>query len=246
MARNARRRNRARPRRPIDPERSRGRHGIYDREAEPSQREQGSIVANAITLSRLLLLWLVVSLAVAAPPVWQLLNVPLLILVFASDGLDGYVARTFRQTSLFGALFDIAADRIVELSLWMLLAYLELIPLWVPLVFLTRGILVDAIRASEVENRRVEPFALLRTAVGRWLVAGRFMRGFYATLKAVAFCWWLLLLPLPELVPALWADCGGPLSAIGRGLVYLSVLVCLARGLPVIAEFVQRRETRGA
>ena len=88
-------------------------------------------MANAITLSRLLLLWLVVLLAVAAPPAWQLLNVPLLILVFVSDGLDGYVARALQQTSLFGALFDIAADRIVELSLWVLLAYLQLIPLWV-------------------------------------------------------------------------------------------------------------------
>lgn len=201
-------------------------------------------MANAITLSRLLLLWLVVLLAVAAPPAWQLLNVPLLILVFISDGLDGYVARTFGETSLFGALFDIAADRIVELSLWVLLAYLQLIPLWVPLVYLTRGILVDAIRASAAEQRHAEPFALMRTRLGRWLVAGRFMRIFYAVLKAVAFCWWMLLLPLPELVPGLWAQWDGPLSAIGLALVYLSVILCLARGAPVVAEFLQHRGLR--
>lgn len=201
-------------------------------------------MANAITLSRLLLLWLVVLLALSAPPAWQLLNVPLLILVFVSDGLDGYVARTFQQTSLFGALFDIAADRIVELSLWVLLAYLGLIPLWVPLVFLTRGVLVDAIRASAAERHRAEPFALPRTALGRWLVAGRFMRIFYAVLKAVAFCWWMLLLPLPELVPGLWAQWGDPLSAIGLALVYLSVILCLVRGAPVVAEFLQQHEVR--
>ena len=89
-------------------------------------------MANAITLCRLLLLWWVIFLAYQATPLWQLLNVPLLILVFASDGLDGYIARKRNETSLFGALFDVAADRIVELSLWVVLAHLALIPVWVP------------------------------------------------------------------------------------------------------------------
>ena len=39
-------------------------------------------------------------------------------LIFAADGIDGYVARKLNQTSLFGATFDIAADRIIELTMW--------------------------------------------------------------------------------------------------------------------------------
>ena len=198
-------------------------------------------MANLITLSRLLLLWLVVLVAGFASPAWQLANVPLLIAMFASDGLDGYVARKYNQTSLFGALFDIAADRIVELTLWIALAYLRLIPLWVPLVFVARGILVDAIRASTAESSRSEPFAMMQTALGKWLVAGRFMRIFYAVLKAVAFCWWMLLLPLPALAPGLWAEWGALMSGIGLGLVYLAVAICLVRGLPVLVEFLQQQ-----
>lgn len=199
------------------------------------------MTANLITLSRLFLLWLVVIIACFAPPAWQLVNVPLLIVMFATDGLDGYVARKYNQTSLFGALFDIAADRIVELTLWVALAYLRLIPLWVPLIFVARGILIDAIRASAAESSHSEPFAMMQTSLGRWLVAGRFMRIFYAVLKAVAFCWWMLVLPLPALAPSLWSAWGALMTGIGLALVYLSVAMCILRGLPVLVEFLQQR-----
>lgn len=205
-------------------------------------------MANLITLSRLLLLVVVVALAYAPPSAWQLANVPLLILVFVTDGLDGWVARRRGEESLFGAMFDIAGDRIVELTLWIVLADLDLVPVWVPLVFVVRGTVVDAIRASQTKRRGQSPFALMESPLGRWLVAGKFMRIFYAVLKAHAFCWLLLIQPLPALAPALWADWGGLLAGVGAALVYLSVAVCLARGVPVIAEFAyaERRSILGS
>ena len=103
-------------------------------------------MANLITLSRLLLLLLVVVIAYQAPPLWQLLDVPLLIVVFVTDGLDGYVARKRNETSLFGAMFDIAGDRIVELTMWIVLADIDMVAIWVPLVFVIRGVVVDTIR----------------------------------------------------------------------------------------------------
>jgi CDP-diacylglycerol--glycerol-3-phosphate 3-phosphatidyltransferase len=195
-------------------------------------------MANLITLSRLLLLMLVVVLAYTAPPLVQLGNVPLLILVFVTDGLDGYVARKRNETSLFGAMFDIAGDRIVELTMWIVLADLDLVPIWVPLIFVIRGVIVDTIRASQASDHRQSPFAMIESPLGKWLVAGKFMRIFYAVLKATAFCWLLLLYPLPALVPDIWADWSWLLERVGFTLVMLSVLLCLARGFPVVAEFV--------
>lgn len=205
-------------------------------------------MANLITLSRLVLLLLVVVLAYQAPPAWQLLNVPLLILVFVTDGLDGYVARKRGETSLFGAMFDIAGDRIVELTMWIVLAHLGLVAIWVPLVFVIRGVIVDTIRAAQAKGSRQSPFAMIATPLGQWLVAGKFMRIFYAVIKAVVFCWLLLLYPLPALVPGLWADWGGLLTGIGTALVLVTVLTCIARGLPVIVEFVyaERRSILGS
>lgn len=201
-------------------------------------------MANLITLSRLLLLFCVVVMAMEAPPALQLLNVPLLIVLFVTDALDGYVARRYHEASLFGAVFDIAADRIVEYVLWIVLALVEQVPLWVPLVFIVRGTMVDSIRSSYVRTTIDSPFGMMRTALGKWLVAGRFMRVFYAVIKAVVFCWLMLLHPLPALRPDLWAEFGPELSQVGRALVYLAVFLCLGRGFPVIAEFVyQERES---
>jgi CDP-diacylglycerol--glycerol-3-phosphate 3-phosphatidyltransferase len=205
-------------------------------------------MANLITLSRLLLLIVVVVIAYRPPGLLQLINVPLVILVFLTDGIDGYVARKRHETSQFGAMFDIAGDRIVELTLWIVLAHLTLVPVWVPLVFVVRGTIVDAIRASQTGSRRESPFALMETALGTWLVAGRFMRALYAVIKATTFCWLLLLQPLPVLAPETWREFGAIGAAIGQGLVLIAVVLCLVRGLPVIVEFVysERRTILGS
>jgi CDP-diacylglycerol--glycerol-3-phosphate 3-phosphatidyltransferase len=195
-------------------------------------------MANLITLSRLLLLIVVVAIAYQPPSAWQFLNIPLLILVYATDGLDGWVARRRNETSLFGAMFDIAGDRIVELTMWIVLADLGLVGIWVPLVFVIRGTVVDTIRASRTTSRQQSPFAMMETPLGRWLVAGKFMRIFYAVLKATAFCWLLLIQPLPAVLPGIWSDWGAWLSLVGSVLVYLAVAICLIRGLPVVVEFI--------
>lgn len=196
-------------------------------------------VANLITLSRLLLLIVVVAIAYQPEhPWWQLANVPLLIFLFVTDGLDGWVARRRNETSVFGAMFDIAGDRIVELTMWIVLADLDMVPVWVPLVFVIRGTVVDTIRANQATSEGKSPFSMIRSPVGQWLVGGRFMRGFYATLKAAAFCWLLMLEPLPVLFPAVWTDWSDVLEFVGNVLVYLAVLICILRGLPVVLEFV--------
>ena len=103
-------------------------------------------MANLLTLTRFLLLFVLVVMAYEAPPVVQQIDVLLLILIIALDGLDGYVARKRGETSMFGSVFDIAVDRVVENVLWIVLADLNLVPIWVAIVFITRSLLVDTIR----------------------------------------------------------------------------------------------------
>lgn len=200
-------------------------------------------MANAITLLRLALLFLLVGMAYWAPPTWQLVDAPLLLLVIALDGLDGWVARRRGESSVFGAVFDIAADRVVEAVLWLVLADLGLVPIWVAIVFVTRGVLVDSIRYARVaEGGGVFD---MRSGLGRFIVAGRFMRGFYGTLKAVTFAWLLLLQPWPQLHPASWTAWAPALEAATAALVYACVALCLLRGAPVIAEFAVSAELFG-
>lgn len=195
-------------------------------------------MANLITLSRLLLLGLVVAMTFSPSGYLQLVNVVLLIAVFATDGIDGYVARKRNETSRFGAMFDIASDRIVELTLWIVFVDLNLVPLWVLLVFITRGVIVDAIRSEQAAEHRRSPFAMMSTAIGKWLVAGKSMRIGYSVLKAVTFCWLMLIHGLPSSAPAFWTDWAAFFTSTAFILVLSSVIVCLVRGIPVVAEFV--------
>lgn len=193
-------------------------------------------MANLITLSRLLML-VAVILALYAGPGPQLVAFFVLIALFLTDTLDGYVARRRGEESLFGAVFDIAADRIVELSLWIVFAHLGAIPVWIPLVFVARGTLTDAIRAVQTSATGTAPFAAVRSPLARFLVAGKFMRTGYAVIKAVTFCTLTLSLPAATLLPESWQMLAVILAQLGLALAILSVVLCLARGLPVIVEF---------
>ena len=193
-------------------------------------------MANLITLFRCLLLFVLVAMAYWATPRWQLLDAPLLFLIIALDGVDGYVARRNNETSVFGSIFDIAVDRVVENVLWIVLAHLGLVPVWVAIVFIVRGIFVDSIRYAAITEGETA-FGMMWSRLGRFLVAGRFMRGFYGTLKAMTFGWVLLVQPWPALDPASWSQWSETVGIVTGVLIYASVAVCLIRGVPVIAEF---------
>lgn len=199
-------------------------------------------MANLVTMSRLVLLLVVVWLFYVPTTPWAFAGFFLIVFIFISDGLDGYIARKRNEASLFGALFDIAGDRIVELTLWIVAADVDLVPIWVPIVFIIRGVIVDTIRSSNAVAQGKAPFALMRSPLGKLLVAGKFVRILYATVKASAFAGLALQKPFPALLPELWGYVGWLLAALTYFFVYLAVLLCIARGLPVIVEFVYARK----
>lgn len=198
-------------------------------------------MANLVTLIRLFLLFILVANAYSSG--YQLLlNLPLLIVIFALDGVDGYVARKRHEESLLGSILDIAADRIVENVLWLVFMDLDLVPVWIPVVFITRSLFVDSIR-SHVAMQGQTPFGMMQSPIGRFLVAGRFMRIFYAVLKAVTFGFILLIQPWPSLIPAIYHQWFFIIFFLKNSLLYATVFVCLLRGLPVLAEFFHEVKT---
>ncbi len=204
------------------------------------QEDAEQSMANLITLLRFLLLFVLVAMAYWAPPQWQLANAPLLVLIISLDGLDGYVARRRGETSVFGSIFDIAVDRVVENVLWIVLGNLGLIPIWVAIVFIVRGAIVDSIRYAAISGGK-SVYGMMASRWGRALVASRGMRAFYGALKAVTFAWVLLIQPWPHLDAATWAAWSAPVEAVTMALVMASVAICLLRGIPVVWEFVADR-----
>lgn len=193
-------------------------------------------MANLITFCRFLLLFALIGVVYSGMPVLQLINAPLVVLIIALDALDGWVARRFNRETLFGATFDIAIDRIVEIVLWVILADLGFIGVWVPLLFIIRGNLVDAIRSHGAADGTAA-FDMLNSRLGQFLVAGPFMRAFYAGVKATAFAWLLFWQPFAELTPDFWSAASGGLVIVGQLLAWIAAAVCVLRGLPVLIEF---------
>ncbi|MBN1383224.1 MAG: CDP-alcohol phosphatidyltransferase family protein [Deltaproteobacteria bacterium] len=198
-------------------------------------------MANIITLSRFLILFVLVVIAYQAPPALQLLNVPLCGVIFLMDAFDGYVARRRDEASQFGALFDIAVDRIVENVLWVVMADLDLIPVWVTILFITRSFLVDTIR-SHGASRGQTPFGMMTSRLGRFLVAGRTLRSIYGVTKALTFGYLFLIYPLPDIAPRLYLTLTREIEWIKDFFVYTSVFLCIIRAVPVVIEFLLRED----
>lgn len=202
-------------------------------------------MANTITFIRLILLFVLVLSIYWADPSWQRANLPLLIFIMVLDAVDGWAARKFNESSLFGAVFDIAVDRIVETVLWVVLAHIGLVPIWAAIVFIVRGNIVDTIRNSSAASQGVAPFDMMRSPLGRLLVGSRVMRGSYNTVKIVTFGWVLLIQPMPVLYPDSWQNIGTWAGVVTMVLVWASVILCLVRGAPVVIEFLASRKEPG-
>jgi CDP-diacylglycerol--glycerol-3-phosphate 3-phosphatidyltransferase len=190
------------------------------------------ILANLITLARLPLLFaLLAILLYSSNWHWQLLGLGLLVALFLMDGIDGYVARRRREATDLGAVLDIAVDRTVENVLWIAFMRLDLVSFWVPVVFLVRSFLVDGVRGVAL-SRGKPGFSMMHSPWGRFLVASRFMRAFYGLAKVVTFVFlWLthaLVLEDPRYLASLepWY----------QTLVWLTVGLCIVRGLPVLLD----------
>lgn len=201
-------------------------------------------MANLITVGRLILLFVVIWMIYVGNVQVVEGCMVLIIVVFASDGLDGWVARKRGSTSPFGAVFDIAGDRIVENVLWVVFADLDLIPVWIPLMVLTRGFLVDGLRSLSYAEG-MTAFGnqnMMRSPITQWLTAGRFMRGLFGWAKSAGFVF------LTGLAAWNTMDTGGTvigslystavLRWFGWTLVWLAVALTVIRALPVFVDSV--------
>lgn len=201
-------------------------------------------MANLITLGRLVLFFFTLGLIYTrqAGPI-QVATV-LMIVVIVSDALDGWVARRRGSTSDFGSVVDIAGDRIVEQCAWVVFAHLDLIGIWIPLLVITRGILVDTLRALAFRDGRTAfgPKTMARSPITEWLTASRTMRGLYGVAKASAFVFLTGLVttgPTAAGAPgeaAVGIFASGPLWWFGWLCVYGSIALTIVRGLPVIID----------
>ena len=82
--------------------------------------------------------------------------------------------RRAHTTTVFGAVFDIAADRIIENVFWIYFAVNDIIHVWMPIVVLTRGFMTDAIRSFALSENKT-PFEMMKRKWTRALTSCRYL-----------------------------------------------------------------------
>jgi len=190
-------------------------------------------MANLVSLLRTLLGLIVIGLLFIPSQAIYLLCFVLTVVVIAMDALDGYLARKLNEASKLGAVIDILGDRVIEQVYWVTFLALGWLPLWVPLVVIVRGIVVDGLRSVAFEQGYTAfgQASMQQSPIGKLLVSSNFSRTSYAVAKAVAFAF-LILGHTPGFAP----NISGPITTVGLICTYISVAFCVVRGLPVLVE----------
>jgi CDP-diacylglycerol--glycerol-3-phosphate 3-phosphatidyltransferase len=196
---------------------------------------------NKITLLRVMVGFAAVSLF--GRGAWaNLAGVALTVAAIALDALDGHIARRKNLASPVGAQVDILGDRMIENVYFTYFAVVGMVSLWLPVFFFARGAATDFLRglAAKAGRSGWDANAMLRTPIGKALVASRWSRGLYAGLKCLCFCYLGLELALTRgPVALLGTFSAGEHAAIRAGaqvLTWSTAAFCLVRGLPVLLE----------
>ncbi len=101
-------------------------------------------LSNLLSVSRILLvpvMWLLFSLERSTGQERYTLHlVVLLIVIFLTDFLDGFLARALDQVSRLGQFIDPLADKIATLTLAVLLWYYKGFPIWMVFIMMARDL----------------------------------------------------------------------------------------------------------
>jgi CDP-diacylglycerol--glycerol-3-phosphate 3-phosphatidyltransferase len=202
-------------------------------------------MANLLTILRIILCILAIEFIFSGRPELAFSAFLLTLFVIVLDGLDGIVARALNEQSKFGSVFDIIGDRIVENLYWIAFALLGWVAAWVPMVVVTRGILTDGLRSIALSQGYTAfgSDTMMKNKFFHFLTASRFSRAVYGIAKTVVFLL-LIIAHIPNMefnclsvsqymfymsikpTLVLWADI----------FVYITVAMCVIRGIPVILE----------
>ncbi len=130
---------------------------------------------NKITVARLILSVIVLiligvpwyQLGVTWPVLFEVKTTPIelnyilagvfFLIASVTDFLDGYIARSRNLVTDFGKVMDAIADKVLVNGVLIILAYNNMISVLIPVIIVTRDIVVDAIRMASSGKGKVIP-----------------------------------------------------------------------------------------
>ncbi|MET2827533.1 CDP-alcohol phosphatidyltransferase family protein [Mesorhizobium shangrilense] len=111
-------------------------------------------IPNMITIMRLVLVPAVVLAMLDMRWDWAFAG---FLIAGISDGVDGFIARRFNQHSRLGAYLDPMADKLLLVSVFVVMGFIGELPLWLVVTMVSRdALIVCAVLLSTVMNHPVE------------------------------------------------------------------------------------------
>ncbi len=170
---------------------------------------------NALTLSRIFLVPLLVVVLLTRADFWELIGGAIFGVAALTDWLDGYLARRRKEVTTLGIMLDPVADKMLISAAFISLVQMELVPAWMVVVIVGREFAVMGLRMVAVQQ-------------GITIPASPLGKGKMAT-QVVA----ILLLILGEKFM-------GPLAVLGPVALWLTVILALLSGVDYFFRFYKK------
>jgi CDP-diacylglycerol--glycerol-3-phosphate 3-phosphatidyltransferase len=170
---------------------------------------------NALTLSRIFLVPLLVVVLLTRTERWEIIGAAIFAVAALTDWLDGYLARRRKQVTTLGIMLDPMADKMLISAAFISLVQMGLAPAWMVVVIVGREFAVTGLRMVAVEKGITIPASPLGKAK-------------MAT-QVVAI-----------LIIILGDKFLGPLAAMGPFALWLTVLLALGSGLDYFLRFYKK------
>lgn len=103
-------------------------------------------LANKITFGRILLIPVFMAFLLSNIPYGDWLAVAFFSLAAVTDGLDGYIARSRKQVTIFGQFLDPMADKLLISAALIALVDLHRLSAWIAMVIIGREFAVSGLR----------------------------------------------------------------------------------------------------
>lgn len=170
-------------------------------------------LANKITLLRMLMAPVVVSLLFYEGPVVCLIAAGAFIFASLTDWVDGYIARRENMVTSFGKFLDPLADKVLICSVLIMFVELDWVPAWVTIVIVCRELIVTGLRAMAIDE-------------GIVLAADRYG-------KAKTILQILAIVPLLLHYPLFGID----VQLLGKILLYMALVLAVFSGANYMYDF---------
>ncbi|MBZ2173819.1 CDP-diacylglycerol--glycerol-3-phosphate 3-phosphatidyltransferase [Schnuerera sp. xch1] len=123
-------------------------------------------LANKITLIRVLMIPLFMIILFFDSKVHNYLATLIFVIASATDGLDGYIARSRNQVTTFGKFVDPLADKLLVSTALISLIQLGKVPAWIVVIIIAREFTITGFRiiaASEGITIAASPLGKIKT-----------------------------------------------------------------------------------